>query len=202
MKLGDIIEIMIDRKINDLHSCLPAEITVYDATLQKASVKPLVKYRAVDDTDNDIPIINNVPVLMPKADNFYIHIPIKVGDKVLLFFSDYSIDEFLENGGKSTSTDVRNHSLNDAFALPMMNFWSAAISGVNADDFVINNGSMVLTAKKSGLIEIEGNVTTTGDVVADGISLKTHTHEVTKVKGATPGNPVLYSLTGDTGEPV
>lgn len=200
MKLAEILEKMIERKLSDAHFSLPAEIVKYDSAKQMASVQPFLKQRTVDGVDNNLPVINNVPVFMPRASGFFIHIPIKKGDKVTLFFSDYSIDGWLQDGNKSLDTDVRNHSLNDAFAVPMINYWSSPISGVDADDFVITNGSLEAVFKKSGVIEVDG------DVKANTISLKHHVHSVSAVGTAVPalvGTPVLYVLAplGSTGEP-
>lgn len=204
MKLAEILEKMIERKLSDAHFSLPAEVVKYDSTKQMASVQPLLKQRTVDSIDNNLPVINNVPVFMPRASGFFIHIPIKKGDKVTLFFSDYSIDGWLQDGNKSLDTDVRNHSLNDAFAVPMINYWSSPISGCNADDFVITNGSVDATFKKNGTLDITGNVNITGtltatvDCVGGGISLKGHTHGLllNAAAFAAPATAV-----GSTGEP-
>ncbi len=203
MKLAEILEKMMDRKLSDAHFCLPAEVVSYESAKQMASVKPLLKQRTVDGVDNNLPIINNVPVFMPRASDFFIHIPIKVGDKVTLFFTDYSIDTWLQDGNYSTDTDVRNHSLNDAFAVPMTNYWSSPISGADADDFVITNGSLEAEFKKNGTLAITGNVTVTGtltatvDCIGGGKSLKSHTHSGTSLLvDMTPAR-----VTGSTGTP-
>lgn len=59
------------------------------------------------------------------------------------------------------------------------------------------NGNIVIKSNKKVEVEateitINGNVTVTGDVVADGISLKTHTHSV-----SVPSTPYI----GSTGAP-
>jgi hypothetical protein len=69
-------------------------------------------------TAEPLPIVVDVPVLMPAAGGIRIRLPIQVGDAVLLVFASSSLDRWLLHGGVTDPGDDRRHDLSDAVALP------------------------------------------------------------------------------------
>jgi len=183
MNFGEVFENIIDRKLSDVHCSLPAKLVSYNASTQIASVQPLIKQKTVDGIQNELPIISNVPVFMPRASDFAIYIPLQKDDIVTLFFSDYSIDKWVQNGELADGS-LKNHNLNDCYALPFTNNISGPISVSDTNSFVIKKSSVEFIVKDDKItvntdIEVTGDViVTSGDVTADGISLKGHTHSV------------------------
>lgn len=165
--LNSILNSVIDRRLSDCHVCLPAKVTKYNHSTQKANVQPLIKEKYSDGDQLDLPIITDVPICQLNANNCFIYIPIKVDDLVMLHFSDYSIDNFILNGGLSNSDDLRTHSLNDCFAVPMMITFKSPLSLSNANDLIINNDDLTITVKNNGKIKIEND---TGDEIIDLLS--------------------------------
>lgn len=146
--------------------------------------------------------------------------PYKAGDKCTLFFAERALDNFLITGQISPPADgptpetctIRCFDETDAMCFPgiitkakIPNYSPDAVEIRNADKsslFSLSNTS--LTMKQGGVsivlangkinmvgdIEHTGNQTTSGDVVAGGISLTGHTHKYNPGSGSpTPTQP-------------
>lgn len=105
-------------------STMPAVITKYDATAQKASVSILNKKILRDKSTTEYPKINGVPVMMPRTAYAGIQLPVQVGDKVLLIFTQKSIEKLLYTDLSGTSIpetvdpkSTRLKDFNDCVAL-------------------------------------------------------------------------------------
>ena len=101
-----------------INCCLPGRIESYDASTQKASVKPLLRRLDRDGTEQSRPIITNVPVVWPRAGGAAMTMPVERGDGVMVLFSDRSLDRWLSRGGEVTPDDRRVHDYSDAIAVP------------------------------------------------------------------------------------
>lgn len=140
-KLEEVLSRTIQYRLEDLHVCIPAEVTAYDAATQKASVKPLVQRVLVDLDGNEslegFPVIPSVPVMWPRAGGFFMVMPLAVGDLVMLVFADRSLDLWLIGSGSETNPiDLRTHDLSDAVAIPGLYPFSKAL---NAEDAATRN---------------------------------------------------------------
>lgn len=171
------IDNLIARKIENIHTCLPAQIIAFDATTCLASVLPKVTFFASDGREMEYPVITGVPVFMPHAGNSQITYPVKVGDACLVVFAERSIDEWIGKGSNDNH-DPRQYDLTDGFCfvgmMPAQN-----ISAENVE--LINNGTRIsLTPDNSinivGNINVQGTITCSGDVQGGGISLIGHIH--------------------------
>jgi len=65
----------------------------------------------------DIPPLEDVPIIMMRVPGWSITLPIIAGTECLLIFSDTCIDGWWQNGGAQASWDKRRHDLSDAMAL-------------------------------------------------------------------------------------
>lgn len=131
--LAEVITEAIEARLAQVHVALPGKIESYDASEQKASIKPLVKFTQVlDDGDviDDLPIINDVPVVFPRGGGHFISFPLAKGDFVLLIVCESSIEKFSTGDGSNQDPiDARRHDLSDAVALPGFYPFSSAIDG-------------------------------------------------------------------------
>lgn len=109
---------MLEQRIADLHTALPARIVRYDAQKQQADVEPYIQRKYLNGQVVTLPVISNVPVVHPRSGDSIIHVPVKVDDTVLLVFAERSVDRWLDSGGVTDPGDPRKHSLSDAFAIP------------------------------------------------------------------------------------
>lgn len=110
----------------NLNVCLPGKIVSYNAENQYADVQIQLLKKYTDFSTEPHPVIPNVPVRHPRAagGNAFIHMPVAVGDDVLLVFSQRSLDNWKtqnipvvgQNGGVDTN-DTRKHHITDAFAI-------------------------------------------------------------------------------------
>jgi len=159
--LSDVIKEAIEAKLLDLHVSMPAKIEKYDNATQKADVKPLLrkKYKLNNGTV-EIPVIPNVPVQFPSADNgnAYIHFPIKSGDLGIIVCCERSIDNWLSGTGQVVnSDDPRHHSFSDAIFIPGVRPFSAALENTTEDEVIVQrNENCVQKFYDNGKIEIKG----------------------------------------------
>jgi phage baseplate assembly protein gpV len=66
----------------------------------------------------NLPLIQDVPVLVPSAGGWSLTFPIKAGDECLIVFSDTALDAWLQNGGVDNEPiSCRRHDLSDAVAI-------------------------------------------------------------------------------------
>lgn len=113
------ISMMLEQRLAELHTALPGRIVRYDAQKQQADVEPLIQRKfLVTSQIVTLPVVSNVPIVHPRSASAIIHVPVKVGDVVLLVFAERSVDRWLEQGGLTDPGDARKHSLSDAFAIP------------------------------------------------------------------------------------
>lgn len=128
-----IIQKFLSQMEFDLRCASPGIITKYDAVTQTVDVQVAVKeIIQVYQKENvyqdalDIPVLTKVPLVMPRAGNFVITLPIQEGDECLLVFSDTYIDSWWQNGCKKSIQNkyigeipksLRRHDLSDSFAI-------------------------------------------------------------------------------------
>ncbi|MGE7546116.1 Gp138 family membrane-puncturing spike protein [Sporosarcina newyorkensis] len=81
--------------MDGLRVAMQAEILKFDHVAMKADIQPL---------QGDLPPILDVPVSLQRAGAFFIRMPFKKGNKVIVVFNDYPLDDAGE----------RRHHLDDA----------------------------------------------------------------------------------------
>lgn len=173
-------------KLKELHTALPAEIVDYDADSQLASVQPTIKriFTSTDDSGtflkpSDLPVLINVPVMFQRGGGYSLTFPVKKGDECLLIFCERAISDWYLNGGVSTPTTKRFHSLNDAVAIVGLSSQPNIIPDCSADDVQLkkDDGTVHITIKENDDIDFvtpqKVNVTAdslnlTGDLNVDG----------------------------------
>ncbi len=140
--LAEVIDAAITNRLCRVNVALPGRVEKWDPATQKADVKPLLQAVQVDRDGNDVvdilPVIPDVPVMFPRANDFFMSFPIKVGDHVLLIFNSRSIDIWSQGQGPDTNpVDPRLHDLNDAVALPGFYPFGKPLNDVHPDNIVI-----------------------------------------------------------------
>ena len=156
--LYEIIKDAIDKRLLDVHISLPARIESYDRSQRKAKIKPLLKRKYKDGTVVEIPVIPNVPVIMPSSDNgnVLIDLPIKVGDVGTVLFCERSLDLWLVQGGLVEPVDTRKFNLSDAQFFPGLNPFNANLpTPSNSNDLRIKNNKLVFDISPDGKIKLD-----------------------------------------------
>lgn len=152
-----VLEEIIKKKFLDFHACLPGKITEIDRSKQKCNVQPLILKPLFDDDPIKLPIITNVPINYTKGQKGHLYIPLYVGDYVTLYFTDYSLDNWLVQGGDNIDPqDERTHQLSDCVAYPGLIDFQHPIELDNPDNAYFKHGSMTIELDPSGKIKIQG----------------------------------------------
>lgn len=116
MELNNIIRRIVNDKISEIHTCLPAKIEKYDPQKLRAEITLLNKAE-LEGEEVVIPPIIEVPVRVLQAGPFLIRPPYEKGDVVLVLFSERALDKILITGEPESVQLTRKHSLDDAIVL-------------------------------------------------------------------------------------
>lgn len=122
----------------------------------------------------DIPILLDVPIVIPRAGNYAITFPIKKDDECLVIFSDMCIDAWFSNGGIQNQIELRRHDLSDAFAI--LGPWSQPNKIENySDEFL-----QIRNEKGNALIEMKENeINLVADLInINGVNFNKHIHNM------------------------
>ncbi len=153
--MTNALEAVIQKSLLEMNTCLPGQIESFNPATGMDSIQPSIKIKYVkDDEVVNLPIINDVPIIFPRAGESAITFPLKKGDGVLIIFSQRSIERWKSTGGIVEAGDPRHHALSDAFAIPGAYDQTSSISGFDADNLVIRNGNASKVTVKPEEIEI------------------------------------------------
>lgn len=117
--LFEIIQMVVDKNLIDLHTSMPAEIVSYDYDRNLAVVQPCIKRKYKSEEEAVLlPTISNVQVAFPMLGTAHLRLPVAPKMTGNLIFSERSIDGWKVSGGKIDPLDPRRHSLSDAVFYP------------------------------------------------------------------------------------
>ena len=107
--------------------------------------------------DIQIPILVDVPVVIPRAGGFALTLPITVGDECLVVFSDKCIDAWYQSGGVQNQMFKRRHDLSDGFAIIGIGSQPKVITDYSTDSAQLRNSSgSVMVEVKDDVVNIGG----------------------------------------------
>ncbi len=190
----------------DISVCLPAKVLSYDVSKGSASIE--VQLKKIDTSGKSFSMspFQNIPVLINRTGSFFIHNPIGAGTLGILIVCDKDMDLYKSLGGLRQPINFRKHDINDAIFIAGLYPFNRALSGINNTDLIIGTESnnMRIHITPAGLLEIkkggvtklilnnDGNfVITNGDLIADGISFKTHVHSGVESGDEVSGPPLI-----------
>lgn len=116
--LEDVIQGFIRMNQLELNTCLPGQITDYDALTQTCSVQPLIARTLLNGSVFSRQEIDEVPVVFPRSKTGGITFPLASGDGVMIIFGQRSIENWSFTGLEGASGDTRLHDINDAIVVP------------------------------------------------------------------------------------
>jgi Phage protein Gp138 N-terminal domain len=159
LALEDVMEQFREGLQNELHTALPARVLSYDASTQTCSVRPMVR-RALPTVGGNLvqealPDVHGVPVCWMRAGGFFAHMPLTQGDFVMLICGERDFARWRQTGDVGDSTDVRNHSLSHAMAIPGVYPRTKQLSGMPTDAMVVGKeGGSTIAIKSGGEIDL------------------------------------------------
>lgn len=169
--IESLLEILKEDIFINLNVCLPATVISYNNSNNQANLQPSIQSVLEDDSFVDLPQLLNVPVLELGGNGLSVKIPLKSGDTGIVMFCDRDITLFKQEKKNTQPNTLRKHDLSDGIFIPMR-FGNSGSSNIliQSDD-----GTTQFEITNNG-INVKGNITVDGDVIAGGISLKEHLH--------------------------
>jgi len=143
----------IDGSLRETHVAVPAEITAVQAQ-DKVTVKILLKRKFKNGDIVDLPLIPDVPVIMPRTQTSWVKLPLAIGDTGQLVVNERSIDKWKVSGGSVDPQDTRKHSFSDGVFYPGLYPFSSPLISGEATDMVLHNGIADLFLQAAGTFKI------------------------------------------------
>jgi hypothetical protein len=119
----DNIRAWIERYLRNVHTALPGRVESYDAETQRANVLPTVRHEVPQSDGSsvyeDLPVCPSVPVLFPRAGDWFLSFPVNPGDTGLLVFCEAN-PAYWETGDGAPAYpgDLARHALSFATFIP------------------------------------------------------------------------------------
>ncbi len=190
---------MMEAMLYDLRVAAPGIIQSFDAATQTATVQLAIRERICisgDVTDEEIPELVDVPVVMPRAGGYLLTLPVAAGDECLVVFGDNCMDAWWQSGGVQNQVDRRRHDLSDGFAI--VGIWSQprVVSGYSANSAQLRNeaGDAMVEVAGSTINVLGGTVNVNADstdaVNINGRVFMNHTHSGVEPGGGNTGGVV------------
>lgn len=163
--LGEVIRRALRAEMLEVMTCIPAAVSKYDASAQKADVKILVKETFLDEEEKrqveSWPIVSGVPVAFWGAGDFRMVCNISDGSGSdpattgVLFFAMRSIDKWLTGSGAEVDPEIdHTHHLPDAIFVPGLRPFGAPLQTVPTD------GTWSIGSDSDGTARVEGKKNT------------------------------------------
>jgi len=188
----DAIKEWIRKGGENIHVSMIGKIESYNPQTNRASITPVGTMTCPDWQELPFPTIHNVPIQYPcgNGGKSGVTFPIKQGDTCIIIFADHQIENFL-SGEKSD--DMRNHSMNDAYAIPTLFSDSVPTLKSNPNDVcMFNDGALIVLKSSSMTIKLTDGTNVSiggGDLVVNGISVVHHVHGGITRGGANTDQP-------------
>lgn len=168
VSMTDAIRQSILYQLGNIHTALPASVISYDYSVQKASVQPLLNKVWADGTVTPMPILENVPVIFPRAGGASLTFPVVNGDTCLLVFIERSTDLWRTQGGQVSPDDPRKFDLSDGVALMGLSPFSENSLADNNEDLLLTYAGSKVRIKQNGDVVIQtSNKVAIGDTTTE-----------------------------------
>ncbi|EBT4809645.1 translation initiation factor IF-2 [Salmonella enterica] len=126
---------LVGSVMSALRVSMPGIVQSFDPDTVTAVVQPAIKGYEPDSNgvsqSTTLPLLVDVPVVLPRGGGCTLTFPVKAGDECLVIFSDRCIDFWWQNGGVQEPVDDRVHDLSDAFCIVGPQSQAQKISGIS-----------------------------------------------------------------------
>lgn len=197
--LSALLRDYVTHRQADLRVCLPGIVESYDAAKQTVDVQPTLhepkRDRDGTKTGTRLPVIHNVPVVFSRTQEWFVSLPIKAGDRVMLVFSDFSLDSWKTDGREGRPNSDKAHDINDAVAFVGGYDQSHAIADINANDLIVGKagGTTIRIKGASGEIHLGQDNPTSFVALADKVATELQKIQTTLSTGANGGGAVVFA---------
>jgi len=157
LPFDDVIRLGIEIALQNTHTWIPAQVTRIRSS-GIVDLQPLIKDTSVvDGSVVAYPQIQNVLVAYPSGNDYWIKMPIQVGDVGIALFCEESLDQFFAATMNPVSPnvldpqDTRHHDLSDPVFIPGIRTALQQVPNPsNPDDMVLHNGQAEIYLQKPG----------------------------------------------------
>lgn len=166
-RLISVFEKELTQLKGDIRVSLPAVVTSFDPQKQTISCIPCIRELICIAGKVDyvtLPELQEVPIEIPRAGNFAITLPIKVGQECRVTFQDLCIDGWWARGGIQNWNDLRRHDFSDAIAsfspysqpniLPNYSTENLEIRNLDRSIFISVQNDKTIISTNGNLIEV------------------------------------------------
>lgn len=208
----EALRLAMDGRLSSLWTSIPGIISKVDYEKRTCEVQPAIQARISKPNGTtefvNLPLLVDVPIVLPSVTGFTLSLPIKAGDEVLVVFASRCIDSWWQSGGVGKPMEMRMHDLSDGFAIPGPRSLSK-VTPIHEENFQITNDTQtamveitpagVINLKAptqinfdcptvifSGAIAASGNIQCAGANIG-GKDFATHTHVSNTGSGHTGG---------------
>ena len=172
-RLTTAINDAIEQRLKNVHTGMPGIVVGYDAPTKRAFVSLALKLLLTDGTTRERALLADVPVIWPSGSGVTLTAPLHKNDAVWVAFSERGINEFKKDFKFAKPDATRFFSEGDAVCIP--GFGATKITPVGTDGMTIQSedGDVFLTVGERAIkakaweVDISGDVTITGDLVAN-----------------------------------
>lgn len=153
-------------KLRNVHTVKPCVVT--KITGNRVSVKPLTATKYHDGSQFDLPILDDVPLMIYSANmgGARITVPITVGDTVIVLCSDRDTGDMMNTkitkAQAFPADEITPLELYPILAIPCF-YTIPSEKAISTTDIVIENGSTKISVKPDGDIDLD----TTGNINAN-----------------------------------
>lgn len=164
---NELYKTMGDSWKSFLRVSIPGIIQSFDATTQTCVVQPAIREKVTNNDYStqwmDLPLLLDVPIVVPRAGGFALTLPIKKGEECLVIFADMCIDGWFSFGDIQNQLEKRRHDLSDAICIPGLYSQPNKISNYSTNSIQLRNlsGNQYIEIKENE-INIVGNLKING----------------------------------------
>ncbi len=142
--LAEVLRAHGDALKSEIRKCLPGTVTAVDAAHQTVDVQLAINGVLFDELGTAVsvpaPSLSSVPLGVLRGGGFLVWVPVKVGDSVLVMFSDLSCDVWQDGPVGNAAVDpgwVGVHTHDSPFAIPMVSPAAGKLLDTLTDQMVI-----------------------------------------------------------------
>lgn len=151
---AEIMKIVTEGALLELHTWLPVIVTKVYPT-GHVDLQPTLQAAYRDGAVVTLPIIQRVPIEQPRGANYWVKLPVAVGDLGRAVFCERSLDSWRVKGGIVDPADPRHHDMSDAIFIPGTYPDSEVLPGSANDDLVVHNGDAEISVQKTGRFKVK-----------------------------------------------
>lgn len=139
--LETVLREIMDARVAEVHTALPAKVVRYDAAKQVADLQPMVKDVYHDEAGGlltrSFPVLPSVPVAFLRGSGYFMTVPLAAGDTGMLICSELPIDRWRSTGQEAHPVNARRHGVGNAVFYPGVAPRSKALTETGVSDHMV-----------------------------------------------------------------